>query len=143
MSAAENLSGQIGTVAVNVQREPTQNADPQPAPAAQLIDRVYELARDWNLDGVVGRIERALEVRLSGDESRMSLATAMRSGAMPDGREESRYATYARPMRYAAASSNSEGYRARTSYALKMVGRMVIALKSPSRWSCRQKERCR
>jgi hypothetical protein len=71
MSAAESSIGQTGTGAVNVQREPTPNADPQPAPTAQLIDRLYELARDWNLDGVVGRIERALEVRLSGDESRM------------------------------------------------------------------------
>lgn len=71
LSAAGNAGVQAGTPAVNAEPEPTPNAEPPPAPAAQLIDLLYELARDWNLDGAVVRIERALEVRLSGDESRM------------------------------------------------------------------------
>lgn len=52
--------------------EPLPRAESQAAPAAPLVDRLHELATDWNLDEPVARIERALEVKLSGDEQRWS-----------------------------------------------------------------------
>jgi hypothetical protein len=72
VTAADNVGGQAGAQAVQPEPEPTPKAEPEPAPAAQLVDRLFDLARDWNYDGPVARIERALEVRLSGDESRWS-----------------------------------------------------------------------
>jgi hypothetical protein len=65
--AAENAGEQAG---IQAQPNAAPKAESEPAAAAQLVDRLFELARDWNLDGPLARIEGALEVRLSGDESR-------------------------------------------------------------------------
>ena len=72
IDTSEKVGGHAGTRAVQAEAEPTPTADPQPAPAAELVERLFELARDWNLDGAVGRIERALVVRLSEDAGRWS-----------------------------------------------------------------------
>lgn len=57
---------------VSAEVKPAPNVEPQAAPGAQLIDKLFELARDWNLDGAAARVERALELRLSRDDSRMA-----------------------------------------------------------------------
>jgi hypothetical protein len=70
IATAESAAGQLGTRAE--QAEPTPKAESQPAPAAPLVNRLFELAKDWNLDEPVARIERALAVKLSGDEQQLS-----------------------------------------------------------------------
>ena len=64
----ENAGGQPGTPSEPVESAP--QPDPEPAPPASLVDRVFELARDWSLDAAVPRLERVLEVQLSGNEKR-------------------------------------------------------------------------
>jgi hypothetical protein len=53
---------------------PAATAAPEPEPEpelpAALVDRVFDLARDWNVEAAVSRIERVLEVQLSEDEKR-------------------------------------------------------------------------
>ena len=71
IATAESAGGQPGTRRAE-QAEPTPKAESQPAPAALLVDRLFELAKDWNLDEPVMRIERALAVKLSGDEQQSS-----------------------------------------------------------------------
>jgi hypothetical protein len=70
LATAESAGGRAETRAE--QPEPTPEAESQPAAAAPLVDRLFELARDWNLDDPVARVERALEVKPSGNEQQWS-----------------------------------------------------------------------
>jgi len=76
VTAVESAGGQAGNPNMRAEPEPIPQAEPQPAPAALLVERLFELARDWKLDDAVARIERALEVELSGDDSRRSGTSA-------------------------------------------------------------------